>query len=36
MEPDSSENPVWYGDSIVGMVEIRAQKKKSNLSEIKE
>lgn len=36
MEPNSYENPVWYEDSIVGMVEIRAPKKKSNPSEIKE
>jgi len=35
MEPDLSKDLIWYDDSLVGMVETRAQRKKKDQSEVK-
>jgi len=36
MEPNLSEDMVWYADSLMGMVDTRAQIKKKEESEVKD
>lgn len=36
MDCDLSKDLIWYEDSLVGMVEIRAQRKKKEESEVKD